>query len=321
MNKINGIENSIISTLAYFDMHKYPLTLSEIWKWLYVDKNENKKIKISEIQKELENSENLKKVIGSKNGFYFLRGSDEIVDLRRNRHKLAQPRWKKLKRMASFLQLVPNVRMVAACNTLSINDIKPGSDIDVFIIVKDGRIWQTRFMITMLVALLGQWRHKERIDNMICLSFYITDGNMDLESIAKKPYDIYLNYWVSFVFPVLDRECYEEFINKNGWAKKSLPNFMKYNPVLFERKVPRISLLNGVKKISEKILCGKFGDIVEKFFRKIQIDKMKRGSQSWKRDDTDVIISDQMLKFHEGDRRDEFRKLFEKKLSEIGAKI
>ena len=260
-------------------------------------------------------------IINKKNGFYFLKGGEENVDLRRNRHKLAQPRWKKLRRIAAFLQLIPNVKMVAACNTLSINDVKPGSDIDVFIIVKDGRIWQTRFMITMLVALLGQWRHKDRIDNKICLSFYVTDGKLNLESITKKPYDIYLNYWISFIFPLLDRGGYDEFIKENKWAKNNLPNFVKYNPVLFERKVSKIFLLNSIKNFLEKVLCGKFGDMIESFFKKFQIKKMKQDSQSWKREDSDVIISDQMLKLHEKDRREEFRKLFEKKLSEVCSKI
>ena len=208
--KLNNLEKAIISTLAYFKVHKYSLTLLEIYKWLYVNRIKNyeskiKEYKISDIQNTLDNSENLKEIIRCKNGFYYLKGDEELVELRKKRHNLAQSRWKKLRRITSILQIIPNVKMIAACNTLVLNDIKSDSDIDVFVIIKDGRMWQARFYITALVVLLGQWRHKNNIANKICLSFYVTDKSLNLKWLAKKPYDPMLTYWVTFVYPLLDR--------------------------------------------------------------------------------------------------------------------
>jgi len=319
-------ENSILSTLVFFDIFNYPLTLFEVWKWMYKMQNEkcksqndNLKFKISEIQEILENSENLKKVIESKNGFYFLRGRENLVSRRRNLYRDAEERWKKLRQVADILQYVPNVKMIAACNTLPINDFKPQSDIDVFIIVKKNRIWQTRFFITALVSLLGEWRHKKNIAKKICLSFYITDDALSLEPIAKKPYDIYLTYWIALVAPLyVEKDIYQKFLESNSWVRNYLPNFIGFEPVEFERKVGKSKFFALVKKIKEKVSDSKIGDRVERFFRNVQKSKMERNYQSaYYKKDLSVIISDQMLKFHEIDRRDEFRKKFELKMAEI----
>ncbi len=321
LDKLNDLEEAIISTLAYFSVHKYPLTLMEIYKWLYARDQESKikdwNIKLSDIQKALDESKSLKKIIGCKNGFYYLKGNEKLVELRKKRHNLAKDRWKKLRRIASILQIIPNIKMFAACNTLVLNDIKEDSDIDVFVIIKDGRMWQTRFFITALVFLLGQWRHKSNIANKICLSFYVTDKSLNLEWLAKKPYDPMLCYWVTFIYPLLDRGAYGQFIEENEWVRKYVPNFIKYNPNLLERKVDKIFIFDILRKSLEAILNTKIGDLVEKYFKKIQEGKMKKNSDSWQRDDTDVIITDQMLKFHEKDRRDYFRKVYEENLKKI----
>ena len=318
LENLTVLERAIVSTIIYFDIFDYPLTLIEIWKWLYIEnQNSNFKFKIVDIQNILKNSENLKNVIEKKNGLYFLKGKKELIKLRQKRHKLIQRRWKKLRRLTILLQLIPNVKMIAACNNMAINSIKPESDIDVFIIVKKDRIWQTRFLITLLIAALGQWRHRRKIANKICLSFYLTDDNLNLSWLTKKPYDIYMIYWLALVFPLLDRGVYNSFILENKWARRYLPNFIKYDPVLFERKVSEIFALDVIRKLLETILEKKLGDFVEFWFKKIQMAKMRKRSTRWEKNGTDVVISDQILKFHENDRRLEFREKFENKLENV----
>jgi len=165
---------------------------------------------------------------------------------------------------------------------------------------------------------LGQWRHKKRIANKICLSWYITDENLNLSWVLKKPYDILLTFWVTLVCPILDRGVYDKFIQENQWVRGFLPNYIKYEPVLFERKFFKIFILDILKKFLEKILEGKFGNLIEEWFKKIQILKMKNNFHSrMQKDNTDVVISDKMLKFHEIDRRILVRDLFEKKMVQI----
>ncbi len=315
------LERAILSTVVYFDIFNYPLTETEIYKWLYLQ--EGKKITksafgILDIKKKIEKSEYLKNKINFKHGYYYLGGREELIFRRKKNHIVALKRWQKLQRICYLLKVIPFVRLIAACNTMAIHDIKPTSDIDVFIIVKSGRIWLTRFLITTLVGIIGQWRHKDNIANKICLSFYTTDTNLNFYNLSKKPYDIYLIYWIALVVPLLDRGIYNKFMQANNWIKESLPNLYNYEPIIYERKVSLGGITDMINKIWEKILAKKGGDKLEDYLRKIQMIKMEKNYFSAaKKNNTDVIISDQMLKFHEVDKRVEYREKFESKLRRV----
>lgn len=314
-----SLEKAVISTLVYFDIFNYPLTETEIKKWLYVrQENSHKNYTLYEIKNAFGNSRYLNDRINFAKGYYFLKGRDELVARRNKNHIVGIPRWKKLQKICRLLKVIPFVRMIAACNTMAINDIKPTSDIDVFIIVKSGRIWVTRFMITSIVSLIGQWRHKDSIANKICLSFYTTEDNLNFNNLAKQPYDIYLIYWIALVVPLLDRGTYQEFMRANQWIKQYLPNIYPYQAVEYEREVALGGPLDLIRSVFQKLLSGKFGDRLEQKVRKIQRKKMEKNYFSAaKKKDTDVIISDKMLKFHEVDKRNEFREKFEKRLREV----
>ena len=311
------MEKAVLSTIAYYDIFDYPLTSWEIWKFLYCREYARmssvtniREYDFVNAQKILNKSKKLKDVLDFSNGFYFLKGRERIVEERRKKYLLAQKRWKKLQKIVSVLQVAPFVKMIAGCNNLLINNLKPDSDIDVFIIVKSGRMWMARFFITFLVSLMRQWRHKGNIAGRICLSFFVTDDNLNLEYVAKKPYDIYLNNWIFLVAPLLDQGVYKRFIKENLWARKSLNNALTFLPVGYERKIRKNVVLEGFRKFGEKVLGGRFGDLIETGFKKMQVGKMRgRG--------TDVIVSDKMLKFHEVDRRDEFRCLFGERIEKI----
>ena len=67
--QLNELENAILKTLAFFDIFDYPLTLVEIYKWLYLPDSKNK-YQLSDILDVLE-SGILEMRIERQNGFYF----------------------------------------------------------------------------------------------------------------------------------------------------------------------------------------------------------------------------------------------------------
>lgn len=70
----NTLEQSIIKTLAFFDIFDYPLTLTEIWKWLYKPgKINNENPKLSDVKQALETSKFLQDKVSSVEGFYSLK--------------------------------------------------------------------------------------------------------------------------------------------------------------------------------------------------------------------------------------------------------
>jgi len=321
MTQMNFLEKSILATIVYYDILDYPLTGFEVYKYLlnplYVVAQTEVvqdfqlepfgEVSLLDVLKYLKSNQ-LQKFIDEKNGFYFLKNRRNLYEQRIERQKIASPRWKKAYKVIKVLQVCPFVRMIGVCNSLAINNSRKEADIDFFIIIRKGRIWFTRFWITFLVWLMGEWRHK-KIANKICLSFYIGDDALSLEPIALKPYDIYLFHWIAQIKPIYyENQIYRDFILKNLWVKNYLINFGKifnyYHPEFKKNKFPAI-----IKRILEKILNGWFGKLIEGLFRFIQ---KKRIAHKMISHDipTAVVVSDKMLKFHENDKREFFQRTF-----------
>jgi hypothetical protein len=324
--RLNLLEKSVLATVAYYDVLDYPLTGVEVFKYLInplrlisqlgagdeLELGPIKRNEFLDILKILKNK-NLKKFIEEKNGFYFLKGRRDLFEQRIERQKIAIQRWKKVYKVIKYLQICPFIKMIAVCNSLAIDNSKQEADIDFFIIVKRNRIWLTRFLITLIVWLLGEWRHKKRVAAKICLSFYITDAALNLENISILPYDIYLAHWIAQLKPVYCRDdIYKKFILANKWLKTYLSNLDQILNIRYpEFKINKFSL--SIQELLEKILKGGFGNIIEKFFGAIQRFKIKRKLVEHKIP-TAVVVSDEVLKFHENDRREFFQEEFKKRL-------
>lgn len=312
-------ERAIVATFCYFDSFDYPLTLMELGKWLFTEGN-NTKYSLMEISEQIEKSPILSTRIEMDKGFYFLKGRSETVEIRKKRYLLAEDKMKRAIRVARFLRYIPFVNMIAVCNNLAYSNASDQSDIDVFVILKHNRLWQTRFFVSVITHLLRMRRHHRIISNRVCLSFYITDQRLNLESLMIHPLDPYFIYWYAQLVPIYDYQgCFDRLSDANKWIEKYLPNLIINRPVT-RRSVrdSRFSLI--CKRTQESILGGSFGDFVEKILKRIQKNKMikNKSSKQWE-NSTAVIIDDDILKFHENDRRQMYAERFMDRLSkELG---
>ncbi len=312
---LNNLEKAIIATVAYFDIFDYPLSLVEIHKWLYNQSRE--KTNLSDILPVLESGE-LNSVIESKDGFYFLKGRQEIIRKRLDHYNIAEPKFKIALKTIWWLHWLAFIEMIAVCNNLGYNNTIKEGDIDFFIIIKKNRLWWTRLMVTLVVSLLGIRRHGKKIANRICLSFYIANDHLNLEELTLKPNDCYLTYWLATLAPVYNREeTYQKFLGANDWLKNYLPNF--YPTFLSNRRrIKDNRWIKFSKRIDEKVLSGFVGRWLERLAKFIQLKKMEGNLTSVaNQPDTRVVISDSILKFHETDKRSQFQQLWQTKISEI----
>ena len=89
------------------------------------------------------------------------------------------------------------------------------SDIDLFIITRKNRLWSVRIFLTLILSILGQRKTTKKHAGKFCLSFFITEDALSLEHIAIEN-DVYLEYWVETLKPILNRnKCFEKFMKKN----------------------------------------------------------------------------------------------------------
>lgn len=306
MNNLD-LKKAIIKAIAYFDIFDYPLTLVEVHKWLY---QPDQIYGLSEVLMELEKMSQIE----SKFGFYFLEGRQVIVRSRLDRYKLAEKKFKIALRAATWLRWLAFVKMIAVCNNVGYNNASKESDIDFFIIVQKKHLWWTRLTVTLVTTLLGIRRKGDKVVDRVCLSFYISSDHLNLEDISLPQVDPYLIYWLATLAPIYDLDSYDGFMQNNAWLKQYLPNL--YPTKLNNRRLIKDSFyISFLKSIYKTILNSFIGIWLEGLARVIQLGKVKKyfGS-SLDKNNTDVIISTNMLKLHKTDRRDLYKEAWIKKL-------
>lgn len=320
---MSSLEKAIIATICYFDVSDYPLTLVEIWKWL-LDGYEPRAMsfelikksaepqahnpKLTDVQKALDDSQYLKTKIETKNGFYFLKGRKDSVEQRKKRYNIAEQKFKKAIKVIRLLRYLPFVKMIAICNTLAYSNSQPEADIDLFIITTKQHIWQARFWVTGFLKIFGLRPSPQKTQDTFCASFFIDQDNLNLKKLAIEN-DVYLYYWITQVYPVYDEGVYQQFIGANRWIKDKLVNSQAIRPS-YRRRLDQVG---GLKNIFEA-----FGRLFpESIFKNYQLKIMPAKLREMANKDSRVVIQDYLLKFHDIDRREEFRNLFDQRLTEI----
>lgn len=303
---------AIIETIAYFDIFEYPVTLLELHNFLL----HPNPVSLNDLRK------NVNKLIndGSINeleGFYFFPKKERNVFTRKERYNYAEEKYKIALKGAKMIKYVPFLKFVAVCNNLSNNNVQKDSDIDLFIVTQKNRLYFVRMLVTLIISLKGLRRHKDKVNNRLCLSFYVTENELDFSKIKILDNDFYLMFWLANLYPIYNEGYLKEIFNNNLWVSRELGN-LRYKEPSYRRK----TVYNlKIARLINKILDNRIADFFELITKKIQLVKMKKNVHSvHPHNDTRVIISDDMLKFHETDRRKYYHDLYLSNLLEFNEK-
>jgi len=320
---MNDLEKTILATLAYYDVFGRPLTAWEIFQYLIRFRSLKKTLvfplkKISPddfriILNLLQKSPELKKIVSQKNGFYFLKGRQKIVSQRIERQKIADQKWKKIRRIAKFLQLIPFIRLVAVSGSLAMNNPRKESDIDLLIITQYGRIWTCRALTTLFIHLIGQRRHGSLIENRVCLNHYLTNHSLKIPFKSLYNAQTYVH-----LVPLWEAEpsLYRRFQKANSWIK----NYLFFYYQASERyliKVNNIFLFNCLRKIGEFFLRGKIGNALEFILKKIQIRRISKDPLTYQTGGR-VTFNDYQLEFHPHSPERQVLKEYSQRMKKIG---
>ncbi len=197
------------------------------------------------------------------------------------------------------LAWIPGIEMVAVVNSLSMYATHEDSDIDLFIITKADTLWLVRLLVTLTFWRHGVWRHGEDIAGNFCLSFFVTTDAMDMSHIALEQ-DIYLYNWIYYLKPIFTRgDIYERFLQANSWIH--MDEKQKQENKRFE--IQDISSVMVAKNSYYLLSISYYLNYLIRFFwlPKTLRSHARLGRPEW------VIISDDMLKFHDQDRRKQIR--------------
>jgi hypothetical protein len=343
------LHKAIVRTVAYFDMFDFPVTDFEVWKFLsekcgYIEVRnilnsmslrgagslanssgqaaQSQQGALTEIASPRGGARNGSNVIETKNGFYFLKGREEIIRTRLDRYNFTNRKFKRALRVAKIYRLIPWIKMISVSNIIGAHNLKDESDIDFFIITAKGKIWLTRFFSAGLAKILGLRPSEGNSRDKICLNFYASEEAMNLEKFmlngrsdkeaefphgisASEAQDIYFIYWLANLITIYEKgDMYKKFIQANGWLKNYLPN---WQPVLSS---DRRTVRSGENKAYKAMINLIFGHL-EKILKNIQLKLMPKEITALANKDSRVVINDNILKLHVKDRREEYRKNYE----------
>ena len=213
------LSRAILEAVAWADGFDMALTPFEIWQQLPIQAS------LAEVLQTLVISDQLSATLYQQDGLVMLVGREWLIAERRKRIAAAWLKFRKLSRLARVLGYLPFVRMVASCNTLALGHAKPDADLDLLVVAATGRLWSCRLLCVACAKLLGGRPTPSRHADRYCLSFYVSEDNMNIQRFEYQTgQDHYLAAWTSWVLPLYDAGGYvAAFARANSWITERLP--------------------------------------------------------------------------------------------------
>lgn len=209
---------------------------------------------------------------------------------------LAKKFWRVARRRVNLFRWIPFVKLVGVMNSLAHDNVGKGSDIDCFIVARQGRIWTVRAITLWCLRLLG-WRAGKRKYLKISPDLFLSEDGMDLSQVGI-PNDYLLAYWTADFIPIYRTEFFRKFWQANSWLKITLPvayRSPQYRPELEAKGGPfRFTIL------IEKILGGKWGNNIEAKLKQKQLGIIDRNVKKLGQNPL-VLVDDKIVKIHFGD--------------------
>jgi hypothetical protein len=186
--------------------------------------------------------------IGTCSGYYFLKGREPLVELRKRREAASRLTFDRAVLFGRILGALPFIRMVGLTGSLAHLNCDQNADIDYLLVTAHGRVWLAR----AFALLIGRMTHL--LGNTICPNLIVSDQVLEWQTR-----DIYFARELCQMIPITGARVYARLRHVNSWTRSYLPNASNA-PFLSPKTSSEPSL---VQKISEFPLLGLFGDRLE----------------------------------------------------------
>lgn len=200
----------------------------------------------------------------------------------------------KTQKHIKYLRYIPGLRLIAIWNSIAMKSSHEKSDIDLFIVTEKKRLRLVRICMTLYFLIIWLRKTSSKHAGTFCLSFFVDVDALDFSKIAIKD-DIYLFYWLLTLKPILDHNNTEKKIrDANTWA-----NFDDFSEYRSQSKC--YTSISERKKEGSSVFYNYLDTILKNIFiRKTWQSYEKLWKPFW------IIIDDNMLKFHDNDKRKYF---------------
>jgi len=211
-----------------------------------------------------------------------------------------------------YIKWIPGIKMIGIWNSISMNSATLDSDIDLFIVSDNNRMWLVRILCTLIFQVLWVRKTEKKHAWRMCLSFFCTLKTVDFWEFSLEK-DPYLYFWILYFKPLLDNNgTYSLFLEKNkSWADFSeFGNIIEENKswIKYSKEILSTEGFNPLKKKEWKYCFPtKILNIINNLLKKLFLPKtLRHYKKLWK--PFWIIINDNMLKFHNWDIRKQIAK-------------
>lgn len=287
-------QQAILKTLLYADLFDYPLTKTEIFKFLISEENIKK--------------EELFTALGNKNlpvenagDFFYLAGRRNLLIKRKRREKISAQKLELAKKIIGKISFISSIKLIGISGALSMRNSDEDDDIDLFVISDRNLVWTTRLLLVILLTIFGVYRNRNSRNhsNKICLNMIVDESHIVFKSPNR---DLYTAHEIAQLLPIFNKgNIYERFIGENAWVKNYLPNFSNDPSNNFYK--------NSI-----------FDKLTVCIFRVLQLEKVAKFLQLsyMKKHKTKEITKDGFLKFHPYDYKTYILRDYKKALTKYG---
>ncbi|HJW90632.1 MAG TPA: hypothetical protein VJ436_08320 [Anaerolineales bacterium] len=204
----DALEWAILQSCAYADVFDYPLTLSEIHRYLV-----GIQASVKAISARLTSAARLHRELKARHDFWTLVGREHLVEVRRQRSLQSRQLWPLARRYGRQIARLPFVRLVAVTGALAVDNLGDRPDIDYLVVTEPGRLWLCRSLVIALVRLAA------RQGVTLCPNYFLSTKALYFPNGS-----LYTAHELVQMSPLSGLEVYARMRAQNQWTLQYLPN-------------------------------------------------------------------------------------------------
>jgi hypothetical protein len=253
------LRTSIRKTLDYASLFQYPLRADEVRERLF------------DVAADAATVDEMLRSLNYQPDAHFLK-------LRAERETISDRAIHEMQPHLRTLASLPFVRLIAFSGSTAHRNMTTTEDVDLFMIVEDGKLWAV-FLTAMV------WAKLKGLRKRLCMNYLISDAALPLFE-----HDAFTAQQAASLKPVYGMAVYDRFIASNPFIRRNFPNF---EPARHREAFPEIET-GSLKRVWESLLRAGPVQVLERFSRFILSGYLKKKIRS----DSDVQLDPRRLKLH-----------------------
>lgn len=260
-------ELEVLKSILYFSIFKYPITKNEAFNFTNTNNQHDFDKQIDYLIQ--------KGVIHKLDGYYSSNNNIALVKRRLKGNEMAKKIMPKAGRVAGFIAKFPYIDSVSLSGALSKGYFDEEGDIDFFIITKPNRLWIARTLLILYkkIFLLNSKKY-------FCINYFITSNHLQIPERNR-----FTATELVTLIPLYGKEVFINFLKENQWAYDFFPN----------KELVDTSLIKDIKKswlsiVIQTVFNNRFGDFLERSFRKITLKKWTIKFDDLEKKDFDIAM-------------------------------